>query len=290
MIKGCDISNWQKSTPKGYAFYIMKATEGNGYRDPSMAKHAANAKSYGAPLGFYHYARPDLGNAAQTEADFFVSVISGYLASGAVLALDLECAGYQKYATWTKQWLTRVYEKTGIRPLLYVPGYYAKNFAAVCKETDAGVWAPSNQDYYSGMAVVMTQTVENNIDTDYFFGTIEQFKKYGNIKNVSRETTVVAKKSNDEIAAEVIAGKWGNGSERANRLKNAGYDAAAIQKIVNAKLGVKAQNSATYYTVQRGDTLSAIAKKYGTTYQAIAKLNGIVNPNKIYAGQKIRVK
>lgn len=44
------------------------------------------------------------------------------------------------------------------------------------------------------------------------------------------------KKSNEEIANEVIAGKWGNGSERKTRLAEAGYDYNAIQKIVNRKL------------------------------------------------------
>ena len=47
---------------------------------------------------------------------------------------------------------------------------------------------------------------------------------------------------------------------------------------------------AVYYTVKRGDTLSGIAKRYGTTYQAIAKLNGIANPNLIHVGQKLRIK
>ncbi len=44
------------------------------------------------------------------------------------------------------------------------------------------------------------------------------------------------------------------------------------------------------YTVQRGDTLSAIAKKYKTTYKKIAKDNGIANPNKIRTGQKLIIK
>jgi len=43
------------------------------------------------------------------------------------------------------------------------------------------------------------------------------------------------------------------------------------------------------YTVKKGDTLSAIAKKYGTTYQEIAKANGISNPNLIYAGQTLKI-
>lgn len=42
-----------------------------------------------------------------------------------------------------------------------------------------------------------------------------------------------AKKSIDEITREVIQGKWGNGTDRKNRLTNAGYDYNAVQKRVN---------------------------------------------------------
>ncbi len=44
-----------------------------------------------------------------------------------------------------------------------------------------------------------------------------------------------------------------------------------------------------YYTVQRGDTLSGIARKYGVTIRYLVNLNGIRNPNLIYAGQIIKV-
>ena len=43
------------------------------------------------------------------------------------------------------------------------------------------------------------------------------------------------------------------------------------------------------YTVQSGDTLSDIAKKFGTTVNAIAQLNGIRDVNKIYVGQVLRI-
>lgn len=54
----------------------------------------------------------------------------------------------------------------------------------------------------------------------------------------------------------------------------------------------KEETKAEYYTVQKGDSLSSIAKKYGTTWQAIYELNRatISNPNLIYSGQIIRVK
>ncbi|MDE8676852.1 lysozyme [Limosilactobacillus mucosae] len=47
--------------------------------------------------------------------------------------------------------------------------------------------------------------------------------------------------------------------------------------------------TAASYTVKAGDTLSAIAAKYGTTYQALASTNSISNPNDIYVGQVIKV-
>lgn len=47
--------------------------------------------------------------------------------------------------------------------------------------------------------------------------------------------------------------------------------------------------TAASYTVKSGDTLSAIAAKYGTTYQALASTNSISNPNDIYVGQVIKV-
>lgn len=43
------------------------------------------------------------------------------------------------------------------------------------------------------------------------------------------------------------------------------------------------------YVVKKGDTLYSIAKNHGTTYQEIAKDNGISNPNLIYAGQTLNI-
>lgn len=51
-----------------------------------------------------------------------------------------------------------------------------------------------------------------------------------------------------------------------------------------------ASASSVYYTVRAGDNLSAIASRYGTSYQSIASLNGLSNPNLIYAGQTLRIK
>lgn len=50
------------------------------------------------------------------------------------------------------------------------------------------------------------------------------------------KTTENSKKSVDEIAKEVIQGRWGNGSERKEKLTAAGYDYATVQKRVNEML------------------------------------------------------
>jgi LysM repeat protein len=47
------------------------------------------------------------------------------------------------------------------------------------------------------------------------------------------------------------------------------------------------QSGRIVYIVRRGDTLYSIARRYGTTVQAIALTNNIVNPSRIYAGQKL---
>lgn len=51
-----------------------------------------------------------------------------------------------------------------------------------------------------------------------------------------------------------------------------------------------ASAGSVYYTVRVGDNLSAIGSRYGTSYQSIASLNGLANPNLIYAGQTLKIK
>lgn len=48
-------------------------------------------------------------------------------------------------------------------------------------------------------------------------------------------------------------------------------------------------NNTVYYTVQRGDTLWRIARRYRTCPRRIARLNGITNPNLIYPGQILKI-
>lgn len=108
--------------------------------------------------------------------------------------------------------------------------------------------------------------------------------KYDVVENV--ENSVDNSKSIEELAKEVIDGKYGNGEERKQKLGNLYNE---VQAKVNSIYGQNVTNE-IIYIVKSGDTLSTIAQKYNTTYQKIAKDNNISNPNLIYPGQKLVIK
>lgn len=101
--------------------------------------------------------------------------------------------------------------------------------------------------------------------------------KYDDVQSM---INYVSKASVSQLANDVKIGKFGNGETRKVIL---GGRYNEVQAAVNGSAG-------QYYVVKKGDTLSGIASKYGTTYQKIANLNGIKSPYVIYPGQKIRVK
>lgn len=112
--------------------------------------------------------------------------------------------------------------------------------------------------------------------------------RYDEVQAEINRRAGLGRKSVDALADEVIAGVWGDGQDRRSKLSAAGYDPDAVQAKVNAKLGVRPAERRCY-VVRSGDTLSGIAQKvgWGGNYLGLANKNGIANPNRIFAGQKI---
>lgn len=296
---GTDQSKWQANQVTEGSFILVKATEGCGYVDPTCdAKYQLN-KQAGKLLGVYHYARPDLGNTPEEEAQYFVDNIRGYIGE-AIMVLDWESANKWD-VNWAKRWLDKVKGLTGIKPMIYMSSSvtFAYDWSSVVAG-DYGLWVANygNNDGsnhgcpdvgYWGV-VAMHQYTSNPIDKDEFFGDAAAWNAYAGKGSAPAPAPKPSKKSNEEIADEVIAGKWGNGQDRKNRLVAAGYDYQAIQDIVNKKLGGGGSTGHEYYTIQPGDTLSGISAKFGTSISQLCAWNGIANPNVIYAGSTIRVK
>ena len=140
------------------------------------------------------------------------------------------------------------------------------------------------------------QTTPNGSTLDLVYNTmLDKFGK-GDARKVAlglrydevqSEINHIATAPASVLAEETKTGRYGNDPVRKTVL---GSRYEEVQKIINGGKTTGSNSGAVYYTVKSGDTLSAIASKYGTTYQKIAQINGISNPNKIYVGQKIRVK
>ena len=313
MLKGVDLSHWQSNFDafNSVDFAIIKATEGVGYVDPACDTLYQRCKKAGKLLGVYHFARPDLNNSAIAEADWFIKNIQGYIKE-AILVLDWE-SGYLGNVEWAKAFLDRVKELTGIKAILYASRSPINSFDwSSVVAGDYGLWVA---DYGTNTGVegnkpavkwwpfyILWQYTSRgrvagyngNVDLNNFYGDAETWRKYAtsdsNPAPAPTPAPEPAKKTNEQLADEVLEGKWDNGEARKKKLTEAGYDYQAVQDIVNKKLGVSNQPKVEYYTVQKGDNLTKIAKKYGTTVNQLVSWNGIKNKNLIYAGQKLRVR
>lgn len=102
-----------------------------------------------------------------------------------------------------------------------------------------------------------SDTIETMIETEVTTSaTIETMTTIEETTlDVTTETTVttteaISTKSNEEIASEVVEGKWGNGSSRRTRMLDAGYDYAEIQPIVNDYVKGRRRYSETTVTTE----------------------------------------
>lgn len=117
-----------------------------------------------------------------------------------------------------------------------------------------------------------------------------------NSSTVTTNNGTYTVKSGDTLSK--IANQFGTNYETLARLNNlsnpnriyVGQTLKVNGTVNNTQTTVNVPTTTTgSYTVKSGDTLSGIAAKFGTTYEALAQRNNINNPNEIYVGQVIRV-
>ena len=351
-LQGIDISSWQTGidlTAVPADFVIMKATQGTYYISPDCDRQYQQARNMGRLRGVYHYAG---GGDPISEADYFLAQIDGYI-HDALLVLDWEGEDNPQFHSgndvyWCKTWLDHVYERTGVRPLLYISQSEMYRFSDI---GNYGFWiaqyadmnptgyqdSPWNEDAYSCAIRQYSSSgtlpgYSGYLDINKFYGDAGAWNAYANPTgeelppapapaptpsgNAPEGTTL-------DLAYRVMNGEFGGGDERRNALGNRydevqsfinhiydAYTDTLVEEVYAGKYGngdtrkvvlgerynevQSAINGAVeskevYYTVEYGDTLSGIAAAYNTTYQSIAALNGLSNPNLIYAGQVLRI-
>lgn len=307
MLRGIDVSehngtiNWDSVKPQ-IDFAILRlgwiGNHSNHTIDKQFERNYAECKRLGIPVGVYVYNYCVNENTARSGANWALEKLNGktlelpvYLdmedQSGTVLGKDINtnmCIAFNTIIEQSGRW-AGVYAN-----LNWFNNYLNKDFIRNRYTTWIAHYGV-NEEKYKGMYDMLQYTSGGKVNG--IVGNVDMNVMYRDlIKEISGNnvTLQTQQKSVDDVAREVINGLWGNGQDRINRLNNAGYNYNEVQNKVNAMLGVKPTVQHTYYTVKRGDTLSGIAKKYGTTYQEIARKNGIKNPNLIYAGQKLLIK
>ena len=111
----------------GVRWWYLKATEGDSVTDATYRKRVRQARSAGIPVGAYHFARPDPGD-AQKEARFFLAHTD--IRAGDMLPMldleSLEGMSLAEVTTWTGRWVqtvTRDLRRRGLeaRPIIYTP-------------------------------------------------------------------------------------------------------------------------------------------------------------------------
>ena len=125
-----------------------------------------------------------------------------------------------------------------------------------------------------------TSTPSGNVSTN----TNTTFDKYAKGYEAEMIYTV---KSGDTLSG--IANKYGSNIKAIATLQDIqNKDRISVGQKLYVPVGKSTTSSGTY-TVKSGDTLSGIAKKYATSVATLQSKNGISNPDKIYAGQVLKV-
>lgn len=324
MLRVVDVASHQAGIVTGALdcdAVICKATEGTGYVNPYCDEHYQSAKAAGKLLGVYHYAS---GGNPEAEAEFFINNVQGYLHE-AILVLDWESGDNAAWgdSNWVARFCAHVVALTGINPMIYVQ----RSAVGQCIGLgDYGIWLAEYPDYalrgwgdyvepnYSGDYAMHQFTSSGNIagwgdvlDLSLFFGDANAWRAYAGATGQpvptpqtqvqtyaqpsvqSGDTTYIVQ-SGDTLSG--IAARYGTTYQHLaviNGISNPDIIHVGDRIVIDGVVSTQSSDD-EYYTVQLGDTLSGIAERYGTSYQYLAYINGISDPNKIYAGDTIRVK
>ena len=309
MKKIIDISQWQgritdaqwndiKAKVDGVIIRFGYRGYGNGVLklDSEFTHNLAACKRLGIPYGFYFFTQAVNAAEAQTEVNMIVQYADIKAAELGVWC-DSEMSnngqgrgdvlGKAERTVANKAFIDAVNARGG-HGGLYCGFYWLRDNLIASEFSKYPYWCACylSNCLYSGDNLYLWQfSSQNAFDIAGFGKSLDcswQYKGFGQV-------TQPAKKSIEELAQEVLEGKWGNGADRVKRLTEAGYNYNAVQNRVNQIIAERNKPQYITYTVKRGDTLSAIAARYGTTVSKIVKDNNIKNPNLIYPNQIIKI-
>ena len=257
-FQGIDVSEWQgyinyeNVKRDGIEIVYIKASQGSNITDPYFKTNYNNAKANGLKVGLYHFLTARTVEEAREEAEHFSSVISG-TSPDCKLAMDFEELGdlsRKEINDISLAFLERVEELTKKELIIYSDESNAVN-------TFSRELAQRYPLWIAEYGVSRPSRTGNWSDWTGF-----QYSDTGRISGINGYV------DRDLFKDEILLSSDSNQS---------------IKTKENTK------DTIITYTVRRGDTLSEIARRYGTTVTQIAGLNGIRDRDLIYVGERLRI-
>ena len=300
-IKGIDVSefqgniDWNKVKNDGIEFAILKL--GNiydydaNYKDSKFDTNYKNARANGIKIGAYIYNYCNTIDTLKKGLEWAIKKLEGkeldlpfYLdmedkdiQGETKETLNNQCNEFAKYVE-SKGYQAGVYAnvnwlKNELNPndfdkdiSVWVAQYYKE-----CQYTGKyDIWQYASDGSVSG--------ISGNCDMNYLYNE-DIIKESGSTENTD-------KKSVDELAQEVIDGKWGDGEARKKKLEDAGYNYNAVQNRVNEMLA-KPKKSVTEVAKNvingkygNGDERKKKLEAEGYDYDEVqAKVNQLLGAN-----------
>ena len=249
-IKGIDVSefqgsiDWSKVKNDGIEFAILKL--GNiydydaNYKDSKFETNYKNARAQGIKIGAYIYNYCNTVDTLKEGLEWALEQLDGKKLDMPIY-LDMEDKDIQgeTVETLTNQCneFARFVQDKNYKAGVYANVNWLKNKLNPSEfDKDISVWAAQyytecqytgNYDIWQYTSSGKVSGISGNCDMNYLYN-----------ENIIEESTTTGndKKSVDELAKEVIDGKWGDGEERKKKLEEAGYDYNAVQDRVNETL------------------------------------------------------
>ena len=263
IYQGIDVSSWQGNINfaqvknAGIDIVYIKSSEGVSYIDPYFERNYQNAKANDLKVGFYHYVTARTVEEARNQANFFAKVISGK-EPDCKLAMDFESFGnlsVNQINEISKVFLETLQNATNKEVLIYSNSYTARTILS----SDLAI-------YPLWVANYGVSEPGGNDKWNTWVGW--QYTSTGRVSGIS---------------GNVDRDKFTDGVLLSDNSPIPTPDSPSTPE-------EPIENGTIIYTVKSGDTLSKIAREYGTTVNNIVSLNpSITNPNLIYPGEQFTI-